>query len=33
METKYGFELRTVAEFKSWINQLQIARTVRFIQL
>jgi len=33
MESKYGFELRTKSEFKSWIKNEQISRTIRFVQL
>lgn len=33
MEVKYGFELRTPAEFGSWIKSKQVSRTVRFVQL
>ncbi|MCB9246663.1 MAG: SH3 domain-containing protein [Flavobacteriales bacterium] len=33
MDTKYGFELRTSAEFSTWMKSKQISRTVRFVQL
>jgi uncharacterized protein YraI len=33
MDTKYGFELRNISEFKSWIKTKQVSRTVRFVQL
>lgn len=32
METKFGFTLMTVPEFKTWISQQNVARTVLFVQ-
>lgn len=32
METKYGFTLYTLAEFETWINNLQVGRTIRMVQ-
>ena len=32
MTTKFGFNLMTVSEFETWINQQNVARTVLFVQ-
>ena len=32
METKFGFELRTVDEFVQWFSNIRIARTILYVQ-
>jgi len=32
METKYGFQLMTLPEFKQWLNQQSVSRTIGLIQ-
>ena len=33
MQTKYGFTLMTIDEFETWIKNLKVTRTIRYIQL